>query len=25
MVTPGKGILAVDESSGTIKKGFDAI
>src|SRR6187431_3629564 len=25
MVTPGKGILAADESSGTIKKRFDAI
>ena len=25
MVTPGKGVLAADESSGTIKKRFDAI
>src|SRR3954465_13705507 len=25
MVTPGKGLLAADESSGTIKKRFDAI
>ena len=25
MVAPGKGILAADESSGTIKKRFDAI
>ena len=25
MVTPGKGILAADESTGTIKKRFDAI
>src|SRR6266851_10101802 len=25
MVTPGRGILAADESSGTIKKRFDAI
>ena len=25
MVTPGKGILAADESSGTIKKRFDSI
>ena len=25
MVQPGKGILAADESSGTIKKRFDAI
>ncbi len=25
MATPGKGILAADESSGTIKKRFDAI
>ena len=25
MVAPGKGILAVDESSGTIKKRFDTI
>jgi fructose-bisphosphate aldolase class I len=25
MVVPGKGILAADESSGTIKKRFDAI
>ena len=25
MVTPGKGILAADESSGTIKQRFDAI
>src|SRR4029078_4848985 len=25
IVTPGKGILAADESSGTIKKRFDAI
>ena len=25
MVTPGKGILAADESSGTIKKRFDTI
>src|ERR1700742_875094 len=25
MITPGKGILAADESSGTIKKRFDAI
>src|SRR5713226_9763586 len=25
MVAPGKGILAVDESTGTIKKRFDAI
>src|ERR1700741_3781372 len=25
MVTPGKGILAADESSGTIKRRFDAI
>src|SRR6201991_3039630 len=25
MVTPGKGILAADESSGTIKKRFDAV
>src|SRR4030042_4274773 len=25
MVAPGKGILAADESSGTIKKPFDAI
>ncbi len=25
MVTPGKGILAADKSSGTIKKRFDAI
>lgn len=25
MVSPGKGILAADESSGTIKKRFDAI
>src|SRR6202008_3466644 len=25
MVTPGKGILAADESAGTIKKRFDAI
>src|SRR6266700_3545075 len=25
MVTPGKGILAADESSGTVKKSFDAI
>ena len=24
MVAPGKGILAADESSGTIKKRFDA-
>ena len=25
MVAPGKGILAADESTGTIKKRFDAI
>ena len=25
MVAPGKGILAADESSGTIRKRFDAI
>jgi fructose-bisphosphate aldolase class I len=25
MVAPGKGILAADESSGTIKKRFDSI
>ncbi|HLF24286.1 MAG TPA: class I fructose-bisphosphate aldolase, partial [Burkholderiales bacterium] len=25
MVAPGKGILAIDESSGTIKKRFDSI
>lgn len=25
MVTPGKGILAADKSTGTIKKRFDAI
>ena len=25
LVTPGKGILAADESSGTIKKRFDSI
>ena len=25
MVAPGKGILAADESAGTIKKRFDAI
>ena len=25
MVAPGRGILAADESSGTIKKRFDAI
>jgi fructose-bisphosphate aldolase, class I len=25
MVTPGKGILAADESTGTIKRRFDAI
>ena len=25
MVAPGKGMLAADESSGTIKKRFDAI
>ena len=25
MVAPGKGVLAADESSGTIKKRFDAI
>ena len=25
MVAPGKGLLAADESSGTIKKRFDAI
>ena len=25
MVTPGKGILAADESSGTIEKRFDSI
>ena len=25
MIAPGKGILAADESSGTIKKRFDAI
>ena len=25
MVAPGKGILAIDESSGTIKKRFDLI
>src|SRR2546421_2114080 len=25
MVAPGKGVLAVDESTGTIKKRFDAI
>jgi fructose-bisphosphate aldolase class I len=25
MVAPGKGILAADESSGTIKKRFDGI
>ena len=25
LVAPGKGILAADESSGTIKKRFDAI
>src|SRR6476619_3712879 len=25
MVTPGKGLLAADESTGTIKKRFDAI
>src|ERR1700730_4165401 len=25
MVTPGRGILAADEASSTIKKGFDAI
>ncbi|MEO0321135.1 MAG: class I fructose-bisphosphate aldolase, partial [Pseudomonadota bacterium] len=25
MVTPGKGILAADESTGTIKKRFDTI
>ncbi|HUJ02684.1 MAG TPA: class I fructose-bisphosphate aldolase, partial [Rhizomicrobium sp.] len=25
MVTPGKGLLAIDESSGTIKKRFDSI
>src|SRR4249920_748792 len=25
MMTPGKGILAADESSGTIKKRFDAV
>lgn len=25
MVTPGKGILAADESTGTIKKRFDSI
>src|SRR6201990_1318870 len=25
LVTPGKGLLAADESSGTIKKRFDAI
>ena len=25
MVMPGKGILAADESSGTIKKRFDSI
>ena len=25
MVAPGKGILAIDESSGTIKKRFDVI
>jgi len=25
MVAPGKGILAIDESGGTIKKRFDSI
>ncbi|MGH7225644.1 MAG: class I fructose-bisphosphate aldolase, partial [Gemmataceae bacterium] len=25
MVAPGKGIIAIDESSGTIKKRFDAV